>query len=38
MYTRFWWGNTIERDHFAVIGVVWRINIKMVPEKVGGLD
>lgn len=28
MHIRFWWGN-MERDHFADLGVDWRIDIKM---------
>jgi len=29
MHKRFWWGNIMEIDNFADLGVDWRINIKI---------
>jgi hypothetical protein len=31
---KVWWGNIMERDHFADLGIDWRINIKMDLETV----
>jgi hypothetical protein len=29
MHKTFWWGNIMERDHFADLRVDWRMDIKM---------
>jgi hypothetical protein len=35
MHIWLWWANIMERGHFAMLGVDWRINIKMDLKKVG---
>jgi hypothetical protein len=36
VYTRFWWGDLRERDHFEDLGVDVRIILKRTIMKLGG--
>jgi hypothetical protein len=35
VYTRFWWGNLRERDHFVDLGIGERMILKMYLQEVG---
>jgi len=39
VYTRFWWGNTSEREHLGDLGVDVRIMLRWIFRKWdGGID